>query len=116
MHYSSFGKFHAFCDNDSFSVIENQKQRIISEIQSQKDDYILNVNKTEYIDYLISRYRIKPIKIHNDQLFVSLYEAMIPAEYHPATYFVKAVKCQGDGSIDKVENWGSGFFFKVVII
>jgi len=90
MRYSSYNKFHAFSGKDSFSVIENQKQRIISEIQSQKDDYILNVNKTEYINYLISRYRIEPIKIHKDQLSVSTYEAMIPAEYHPVTYFVDA--------------------------
>lgn len=73
-------------------MIENQKQRIISEIQSQKDNYILNVNRTEYINYLISKYRIAPIKIHNDQLYVSTYEAMIPAEYHPVTYFVRAGK------------------------
>jgi len=92
MRYSSYNKFHAFSGKDSFSVIENQKQRIISEIQSQKDNYILNVNRTEYINYLISKYRIAPIKIHNDRLSVSTYEAMIPAEYHPVTYFVRAGK------------------------
>jgi len=89
--YSSFGKFHAFCNNDSFSVIENQKQQIISEIKSQKDEYILNVNKTEYIKYLISKYRIEPIVINNDQLSVSTYEALVPAKYHPvSSYFVDA--------------------------
>lgn len=93
MRHSSFGKFHAFCDNDSFSLIENQKKQIISEIKSQKDEYILNVNKTEYIEYLISKYRIEPIKIYNDQLSVSSYEAMIPAKKHPvSSYFADAGK------------------------
>ena len=93
MRYSLYGKFNAFCDIDSFSLIENQKKQIISEIISQNDEYILNVNKTEYIKYLISKYRIEPLKIYNDQLSACSYEAMISAKNHPvSSYFVDAGK------------------------
>ncbi len=36
----------------------------------KNDDYILNVNKEEYIQYLISEFWIDPIDIHSDQLTV----------------------------------------------
>ena len=68
-------KFHAFSEYDGYSLIEGQKNKIVSDINSQPDDYILNVNKTEYIDHLVSKYTIPPVEIHKDQLTVSTYEA-----------------------------------------
>ena len=84
--------FHAFSDYDGFSVIENQKQRIASTINSQADDYILNVNKEEYIQHLVSEFTIPPLEIHRDQLSASTYEAQIPAEHHPSSYYVHSGK------------------------
>ena len=53
-------EFLAFSEHDGFSLIENQKQRVSSSINSQPDDYILNVNKEEYIAHLISELTITP--------------------------------------------------------
>ncbi len=64
--YSS--EFHAFSKYDCFSLIESRKSQILSAITSQSDNYILNVNKTEYMEYLISEFMIPPIEIHRDQL------------------------------------------------
>ena len=87
MRYSSQSKFPAFSEYDVFSIIENQKKGLMEEITSQSDDYILNVNKKEYMEHLISRYSITPIVIHEDQLSVSTYEAQVPADHHPSSYF-----------------------------
>lgn len=81
-------EFHAFSEYDGFSLIDGQKKQITSDINSQPDDYILNVNKTEYIDHLVSKYTIHPVEIHRDQLTVSTYEAQIPAERFPFNYHV----------------------------
>lgn len=81
-------EFHAFSKYDGLSLIENRKSQMVSAITSQSDNYILNVNKTEYIEYLISEFTIPPIEIHRNQLSVSTYEAQIPAEIHPNSYNV----------------------------
>lgn len=88
----SYGEFHAFSVCDGFSLIENQKKQIVADINAQPDDYILNVNKTEYIEHLVAKYTIQPIELHRDQLSASTYEAQIPAERHPHTYCVDSGK------------------------
>ena len=85
-------EFHAFSEYDGFSLIENQKAQIVVDINSQPDNYILNVNKAEYIEHLVSKYTIQPLEPHRDQLNVSTYETQIPAEEHPRSYFVDSGK------------------------
>ncbi len=80
--------FLAFSEYDGFAVIEAQNQKIVGDINSQTDNYILNVNKAEYIAHLVTKYTISPIEIHSDQLSVSTEERMIPAEMHPRSYYV----------------------------
>ena len=48
---SRFGRndFVAFSEIDGFSLLESRKKGAIEEINRQSDDYILNVNKSEYI-------------------------------------------------------------------
>ena len=85
-------EFHAFSKYDGSSLIEKRKRQIVSAINSQPDNYILNVNKTEYIEHLVSEFTIPPIEIHRDQLSASTHEAQIPAERHPNSYCVDSGK------------------------
>ncbi len=80
--------FHAYSEYDGFSMLDQRRKAIVSEINGQNDDYILNVNKEEYIQHLISEYHIEPIEIHRDQLTISTHEEQIPAEMHPSSYFM----------------------------
>ena len=80
--------FSAFSEDDGSSLINQRRKSISAEINSQNDDYILNVNKEEYIQHLISNFHIDPVEIHRDQLTVSTHEEQIPAEMHPSSYFV----------------------------
>lgn len=84
--------FVAFSEMDGFGVLENRKGQALQAITSQTDDYILNVNKAEYVDHLVSEYSIQPLEIHRDQLSVSVEERMIPAERHPNSYWVDSGK------------------------
>lgn len=84
--------FVAFSEYDIFSVIENQKNNLANHITNQSDDYILNVNKTEFIEHLVGTFSIEPLEIHTDELNVSTEERMIPAERHPQSYYVHAGK------------------------
>jgi hypothetical protein len=88
---NSYGRsgFVAFSEMDGFSVLQNRKEQALQAIRNQTDDYILNVNQSEYIEHLVSEYSIPPLEIHQDQLSVSVKERMIPAERHPSTYWVK---------------------------
>lgn len=80
--------FHAFSEYSGFSMLENPRSAIDQAVKRQKDDYILNVNREEYIQHLVSEFSIEPIEIHKDGLSVSTHEEMIPAEMHPRSYFV----------------------------
>ncbi len=60
--------FHAYSEYDGFSILENQRSSIDQAIKGQNDDYILNVNKEEYIHHLVSEHSISPIEIHKDKL------------------------------------------------
>lgn len=86
------GEFLAFSEYDGFSLIENQKQKMLSAINSQPDDYILNVNKEEYVEHIVSEYSISPIVLLADEVSASTYEKMIPAEHHPQSYYVHGGK------------------------
>ncbi|MBA2882993.1 hypothetical protein HNR65_003349 [Desulfosalsimonas propionicica] len=78
----------AFSELDGFAVIENQRAKALQAIRDQSDDYLLNVNKTEFIEHLLAEYSIVPLEFHTDQLSVSVEERMIPADWHPMSYFV----------------------------
>ncbi|WP_204140838.1 hypothetical protein [Halomicronema sp. CCY15110] len=84
--------FAAFSEIDSSSVLENQKVQALKAINHQADDYILNVNKAEYIEHLVFEYSIQPLLIHADQLSVSVEERMIPAELYPSAFWVERGK------------------------
>jgi hypothetical protein len=75
-----------FAEGDLRNVLEAQKERLRNEVRAESKHRLLNVNETEYLDYLVSKYRIDPLIIH-DQASVSTREVMIPAERFPRPLF-----------------------------
>jgi hypothetical protein len=53
------------------------------EVQAEDRDKLLNVNETEYVDYLVEQYKIDPLRLDCDQLSVSDREEMFPPEAFP---------------------------------
>ncbi len=80
--------FNIFSGQDCDAMLQSKKEELINLINRQKDNYLLNVNKEEYIQYLISEYSINPLEINFNNLFVSTHEERIPAEYFPQSYSV----------------------------
>lgn len=61
---------------------------IKASIDSESEDYILNVNEITYAEHLESKSHLSPPEIHFDQVYADSYEDDIPAEYFPMTYHV----------------------------
>lgn len=81
--------FNVFYTQDFSEYVTNIIDAITQEIKKQDDNYILNVNETEYIKYLFEKYVIPKFDIHFNQLYVSDYTAEIPAESFPKSFHVK---------------------------
>lgn len=81
-----------FVDGVIDQVFETSKQSIKQQINNESEDYILNVNHTEYCEYLASQYIIEFPELHFDQVSADSYEKDIPAERFPMSFHVYAGK------------------------
>lgn len=71
--------FHVFSEQDGYPMLETLRSDIRYEINCQKDNYILNINKEEHIQHIFSEYSIFPLEIFTDQLSGSTTEELISA-------------------------------------
>jgi hypothetical protein len=60
-----------------------------AEVYAEEKNRLLNVNETDYVDYLVGRYSIEPLVIHIDQIHVSDREEMVHAGQHPFEFDVR---------------------------
>jgi hypothetical protein len=81
-----------FGERDLSDFLEASKSNVLSSIESLKDDYILNVNESDYIAHKLSEEVIEQLEIHEDQIYASLSERMIPAEHFPRSFHVYSGK------------------------
>lgn len=73
--------------------LEQKKTSVFRTIESEKEDYILNVNESDYVKYKAENAKIEPLVIHDDQVYASTSEQMIPADRFPTSFYVRAGKC-----------------------
>jgi hypothetical protein len=50
-----------FAEQDLHAVLEGRLQQLKQEAYSAERNYLLNTNETQYVEYLVSRYRIEPL-------------------------------------------------------
>ncbi|CAK2646974.1 Restriction endonuclease type IV Mrr domain-containing protein [Vibrio crassostreae] len=79
-----------FGEKELSRFLDAVKQNTLSSIESEKDDYILNVSETDYIAHKLSEAIIEPLEIHEDQIYASSSERMIPAELFPNAFHVRS--------------------------
>jgi len=84
----NYGQFQIFQGNSASAVLVAYKKSAFLKINGEEEDYILNVNKDEYIEHLVDEYSVRPLELHKDQLFVSTTTEEIPAEHHPGGYMM----------------------------
>ena len=85
----SYGKIKIFAERGLRDYLRQRELSIIQSIEDEKDDYLLNVNEIDYIKYKTAEAYIEPLKIHDDQLYVSSSEQMIPVEVSPNTFVIR---------------------------
>lgn len=88
----SYGKTNIFAERGLRDYLEQQKRSVIQTIENESDDYLLNVNERDYIQHKSAQAYVEPLEIHEDQIYASSSEQMIPAEYFPNTFNVYAEK------------------------
>jgi len=81
-------EFKIFIGEHVSKYLEQQEQLLIHKINKESDDYILNVNEAEYINYLVNEFSVENLSINFDDVFVSTKEVDVPAEMHPRNYHV----------------------------
>lgn len=59
-----------YTKGDLYSTIEAHKQNIKKDIESQASDYILNINESDYIDYLYDKYIINSLILHEEEMAI----------------------------------------------
>lgn len=61
-------------------VLEAQRNKLKSDVESQDRNYLLNANETQLVAHFTDKYRIEPLEIHADKIYASDREELIPAE------------------------------------
>ncbi|ANB01208.1 hypothetical protein [Ectothiorhodospira sp. BSL-9] len=87
-----YGKIAIFAEKDLRDYMKERKSSVIHSIENEQDDYLLNVNESDYVRYKVDEAFVDPLEIHVDQIYASSSEQMIPAEYFPQSFHVYSGK------------------------
>jgi hypothetical protein len=81
-----------FCGGRISEVFQRAFDTIKSTINSESEDYIFNVNETEYAEHLECKHKLTSPEIHFEQVYVDSYEGDVQAEYFHRSYDVHSGK------------------------
>ena len=79
--------FNIFAESDFDGITRGLTEKLKAQIQKEDKNYILNVNRTEYIAHIVSEFQIAPLLLDFDAITISSSERMIPAEEFPRIAF-----------------------------
>lgn len=99
--------FQLFGEKEFDTYEREQIVAIKDEIERESENYILNVNETEFINYITNKYVLKEPQFDYDNIFVSTYQKDIEGKYWPRRYNVY----DGKDSDDLVEYTDSHLFY-----
>lgn len=81
-----------FGERELRDFLEASKSDVVHSIESERDDYILNVNEDDYVAHKLSEATVENLEIHVDDIYASSSEQMIPAERFPREFHVYSGK------------------------
>ena len=67
--------------------LEARLKKLEGQVQSETDDYILNVNETEYTEHLVTKSLVDNLELDFDGISISTDRKGIPAEHFPGGGF-----------------------------
>lgn len=68
------------------NLLSSRARELKSRIESESDNYILNVGEEQYIEFLKTEFIIEVPEIHTDQVYVDTYEKEIPGSRFPREF------------------------------
>ncbi len=79
-----------FAERELREFFDSRLEGIRQDVQNKDQNALLNVNETQYIDYLVNRCTVEPLVLDfaKENLRVSQREERIPAEYFPRDFHV----------------------------
>jgi hypothetical protein len=77
-----------FRDGSIGHIFHSKLEGLNAAIDRESENYILNVNESEYAQHLENQFQIEKPVIHFDQLQADSYEGEVPAEYFPFSFAV----------------------------
>lgn len=81
-----YGDIKIFYELELRDFLDENDSRIIAEIKSRDDNYILNVNESDYIKYLVEKFSMDNLVIDFENISVSPHEEQIPVEWFPRDF------------------------------
>jgi len=75
-----------FAEHPLSEFLEQRRQAVVREIQSEPQDHLLNVNEADYVKYLVHKYHLEPVTFAFHATRASSAGKLIPAENHPPLY------------------------------
>lgn len=79
-------KFEVFAGNNLGDVCASINDQLRNEVRSQPENYILNVNESEYIEALFRKWSIEPVAIEFDQVSAEPREIHVSADDAPIRF------------------------------
>lgn len=79
-----------FAEHRLSEFLEQRRQAVVREIQSDPQDHLLNVNEADYLKYLVDKYHLEPLTFAFDAIRASSADKLVPAEDHPPLFNVRA--------------------------
>jgi len=83
---------HIFAEREFDAVSRSLMEQLRARIHGENPNYLLNVNRTEYLGHIVSEFEIAPLGLNFDGLTVSSSEKMVRAELFPPTFHVHKSK------------------------
>jgi hypothetical protein len=90
MNYSRNSKI--FSKGNIQEIFHTSFKNIISAVEAEDENYLLNVNEQNYIEHLANKYSFDCPEIHYEKVYADSYEGDIPAEWFPPYYYVVSGK------------------------
>ncbi len=77
-----------YAEGDIKDIFNDSYEQIKNSIRGKSDDYILNVNETEFAEYLVQGHYLDFPILHFDNVYADSIEKDIPAEWFPIIFHV----------------------------
>lgn len=97
--YGAEGRFKLFHERDLEEYLKENDRKIQSHIEKQSEDYILNVNETEYENFLLSEFNIDIPKIDFEGVYITNYEKKIRPSDFPKQVIVYHLPYVGNSNL-----------------